>query len=125
MNKQFSHAATIFHVKDPQSAAQFYRDMLGFDITFEWGDPVEYVVTNREDAIGIHFSKLAPDDQRNFQASIYVFVYDVDALYQEFNERSVAIHTPIGTRDYGMRDFDILDPDGNMLCFGTASDRLT
>lgn len=124
MNKQFSHAATVFHVKDPQSSARYYRDNLGFEITFEWGDPVDYVVTNREERVSIHFSRLADDDTRPFQASMYIFVHDVDALYEEFRDKSVAIHNVIGTRDYGMRDFDIRDPDGNMLCFGTGVERL-
>ena len=32
--------ATIFHVKDPESAAGFYHDKLGFDITLNGGIPL-------------------------------------------------------------------------------------
>ena len=124
MSKQFSHAATVFHVKDPLASAQFYRDKLGFSITFEWGDPVEYVVTNREETVSIHFSRWQGESARQAGVSMYIFVHDVNALYEEFQQKSVDIHNPIGTRDYGMRDFDILDPDGNMLCFGTAIELL-
>ena len=124
MSKQFSHAATVFHVKDPLATAKFYRDKLGFSITFEWGDPVEYVVTNREETVSIHFSQRQGESTAPAGASMYIFVHDVDALHEEFQQRSVPIHNPIGTRDYGMRDFDILDPDGHMLCFGTGVERL-
>jgi hypothetical protein len=27
---------------------------------------------------------------------------------------------PAGNRDYGMRDFEILDPDGHLLTFGQS-----
>ena len=124
MSKQFSHAATIFTVLDPITSARFYRDKLGFDITFEWGDPVDYVVMNREDAVAIHLSKAAKPLEHGDAAALYVFVHDVNQLYEEFSSKDVPIHAPIGTREYGMRDFDIRDPDGYIICFGTHKDYL-
>ena len=123
MKKQFSHAATIFPVTDPVSSAQFYRDKLGFDITFEWGDPVDYVVLNREEAVAVHLSKAAQSSATE-STSLYVFVHNVDSLHEEFVSKGVEIYTPIDTRDYGMRDFDVKDPDGYIICFGTHKDYL-
>lgn len=115
-----SHAAMIFHVDDVEKTSQFYRDQLGFDITFEWGDPIRYVVTNRDEAVFIHFSlkENSTEDLSNNFNSIYIFVNDVDAIYEELSSRDVDITNPIGDREYEMRDFDIRDPDGNMLTFG-------
>ena len=115
-----SHGATIFHVDDVEKSSRFYRDELGFEITFEWGDPIRYVVTNRDEAVFIHFSQkenFSEVQPGNFN-TIYIFVHDVDAIYQELLSKNVDITDPIGDRDYGMRDFDIRDPDGNMLSFG-------
>ena len=50
-------------------------------------------------------------------SALYIFVYDVDMVYTDLCSKFVTIQNPIGTRDYGMRDFDILDPSGYVLTF--------
>ena len=125
MQPQFSHAASIFPVEDPMAAAKFYEQHLGFEITFTWGDPPDYVITQREEAVRIHFVKR----QDNFQPSSehvsqYIFVHDVDKLYEELTERDVEIINPITTHDWGMRAFDIRDPNGFILTFGTHVNRI-
>ncbi len=114
----FSHFATVLQVRDISTSIQFYRDKLGFEVTFEWNNPVDYAVLKRG-TVSIHLAhdstivgKIRP------YTSIYVFVYDVDAVYNEFVDKKVSIHNPIGDRAYGMRDFDITDPDGFMISFG-------
>ena len=126
MQKQFSHAASIFPVPDPMEAAKYYEENLGFEIFFAWGDPPEYVVTNREDAVGIHFVKQEDDYKPSkSHVTLYIFVNDVDLLYQELKKKPVKIINPIGTREWGMRDFDIIDPNDYIICFATSVDRLS
>ena len=123
MRKQFSHAASIFPVPDPLEAAKYYEENLGFEIFFVWGDPPEYVVTNREEAVGIHFVKQQDDFRPSKEhVSLYIFVNDVDLFYQELKNKPVNILNPIGTREWGMRDFDIIDPNGYIICFATRQD---
>lgn len=55
------------------------------------------------------------------QSAASVFTADVDAFYAEITGRGATALSPPDDRPYGMRDFDILDPDGNSLCFGTES----
>lgn len=43
-----SHFAFIIQVKDSEETAKYYEDILGFKVTFKWGDPVDYVVMNRD-----------------------------------------------------------------------------
>jgi uncharacterized glyoxalase superfamily protein PhnB len=50
-----------------------------------------------------------------------IFVADVDAIYEEFKARGARIVKPPADDPYGMRDFDLLDLDGNQLCFGMES----
>ena len=118
MKKLVSHAATVFPVKDVRKTADFYRDELGFEITFEWGDPIRYAVTNREESVFLHFSKMDSDfTPPADHTMLYVFVDDVDAIYKEFESKNVDISNPIGDREYGMRDFDVRDPNGFILSF--------
>jgi uncharacterized glyoxalase superfamily protein PhnB len=46
---------------------------------------------------------------------------DVDAVYAELAARGARIVKPPQDYDYGMRDFDLIDLDGNQLTFGTGS----
>ena len=74
---------------------------------------------NYKERINIHLS-LADVPVRNNQrhAALSIFVYDVDEVYANLLSKEIVIHNPIGTRDYGMRDFDILYPDGYIITFG-------
>ncbi len=114
--KNLSHFAVIFGVADPEEAATWYQEKLGFDVTFKWGDPVEYVVTNREESVSIHFSKT----DKKMNSSIYIFCYDVDAVYEELKARGVERMGIPENQDYKMRDFELKDPYGNQIVFGTG-----
>jgi uncharacterized glyoxalase superfamily protein PhnB len=45
----------------------------------------------------------------------------VDSLHAELTARGAKVVKPPQDYDYGMRDFDVLDPDGNQLTFGMES----
>ena len=123
--KQFSHASVVFPVEDVEASAHFYRDKLGFDITFTWETPVSYAVVNRDDAVGIHLVKKEGAFQPSSEhCALFIFVHNVDEVYHEYVDKGVFIHQEIGNRDYGMRDFDIRDPNGFILTIGTGLERL-
>ena len=50
--------------------------------------------------------------------NLCIFVQDVDATHAELATTGANIAKPPQTYDYGMRDFDIHDPDGNRITFG-------
>ncbi len=52
---------------------------------------------------------------------ICVFVNDVDGVYAELAARGANVIKQPQNYDYGMRDFDVLDLDGNHLTFGQES----
>src|SRR6516165_1294026 len=49
---------------------------------------------------------------------ICVFVKHVDSVHAELAERGANVIKPPQNYDYGMRDFDVIDLDGNHLTFG-------
>lgn len=114
----FSHAATILAVKDIEKSMNFYEQKLGFEITFKWNSPTDYAVLKRGE-VSLHLSKRTEDASPiSNHIALYIFVHDIDAVYQELQEKRVKINTLIGTREYAMRDFDIKDPDGYLISFG-------
>ena len=57
-------------------------------------------------------------DQDDFVWDAYLWVDDVDFLYQRFSKAGVKIVRPMCDQEYNMREFDILDCNGYRLCFG-------
>jgi uncharacterized glyoxalase superfamily protein PhnB len=49
-----------------------------------------------------------------------VTVTDADGLFAEFQAAGARVTRAIENSSYGMRDFNIADPDGNTLGFGQA-----
>ena len=116
MKKKLSHFATQFPVHNPEEAAEWYNQKLGFSIEFKWGDPVDYVVTQREEAVSIHFVRSEVSEIQ--PRVIYIFCYDVDAVYNELSLKGIEkVSSPVN-HEYGMRDFEVWDPFGNMIVFG-------
>ncbi|MBO6522582.1 MAG: VOC family protein [Balneolaceae bacterium] len=116
MKKKLSHFAAQFPVYDPEIAANWYMEKLGFDIIFKWGEPVDYIVTNREEAVSIHF--IRSEAEKIEPRVIYVFCFDVDAVYEELSSNKIVHITKPINHEYKMRDFEVKDPYGNMIVFG-------
>src|SRR6476660_527634 len=113
-------AATVFVVQDVARSVEHYRDVLGFRTKFTYGDPTFYAGVERDNLL-IHLNAASESKRKPGQASVYVFVTDVDALYQELKSRGAKTLNEPKDYPYGMRDFDIHDIDGNQLCFGMES----
>lgn len=118
MSKNISHFAAIFPSNDPEALANWYAEKVGFEITFKWGEPIDYIVTNREHSISIHFVR--SDSGAIQPRQLYVFCHDVDAIHSELLGNGVDSMEKPEDRDYRMRDFDLTDPDGNRITFGTG-----
>jgi catechol 2,3-dioxygenase-like lactoylglutathione lyase family enzyme len=115
------HSAQILHVKSIDDSLHFYRDLLDFSVEFLWEDPPSYAIIKANKKIQIHLSKLEKQLTLPPRAVMYIFVEEVDMLFQKYEERNVPIHHPIGDRDYKMRDFDVIDPDGHVITFGCGT----
>jgi catechol 2,3-dioxygenase-like lactoylglutathione lyase family enzyme len=110
-------AAAVFTVRDIAASRDYFRDVHGFDITFEWGTPLYYVCMCR-DEVQMHLSSATGGKRQPGQSGLCVFVRDVDAVYEELKARGATIPKPPETWPYGMRDFDVIDLDGNRITYG-------
>ena len=110
-------SAAVFTVRDIAASRDHYRDVLGFEITFEWGTPLHYVCMCR-DHVQLHLLSAAGTRRQPGNSGLCIFVRDVDAVYAELKARGATIAKPPETYPYGMRDFDVLDADGNQITYG-------
>lgn len=114
---RFCSAATLFVVRDVLASVAYYRDVLGFDIGFTYGEPVFYGGVERGD-VTIHLQATSDTTRQCGQGAINIFVTEVDALYETFKAKGAHLLIAPGDRPYGLRDFSLNDPDGNRLTFG-------
>jgi catechol 2,3-dioxygenase-like lactoylglutathione lyase family enzyme len=120
--------APFFIVKDVPAALLFYRDRLGFDVTFQGprDDDIFFGIVQRGAAM-IMLKEVGVDPMPNCTRDInkgiarwdaYLHVPDPDALAAEFSSRNVEFFQPLMDDDDGLRGFEIKDADGYMLFFG-------
>ena len=121
-----SRVAPFFIVKDVPAALAFYRDKLGFEITFRGPAPEdEFFGIVRRGGAMLMFKALAVEPVPNYKRrptfswDAYFDVPDPDALAAEFAARGVSFASPLTEGD-GLRGFVIEDLDGYGLYFGSV-----
>lgn len=117
-------AATVFVVASVVDSVAYYRDALGFTVTFQYGSPLSYACLCRDD-VALHLLASGRTKRLAGNGGVSVFVNDVDFLHADLISRGARLINSPQDRDYGMRDFDVIDLDGNQLTFGKgiSSDR--
>jgi uncharacterized glyoxalase superfamily protein PhnB len=113
-------AATVFVVSDMTKSIEHYCDALGFTVTFQYGEPAFYACLCR-DEVALHLLAAHETKRLPGNGGICVFVKDVDGVHAELAARGAKVIKPPQNYDYGMRDFDVIDLDGNQLTFGMES----
>ena len=90
---------------------QFYVERLGFTALLEMGN---YLILQR-DGCELHFWHCT---ERHIAENTSCYVRgDTAALHADFAQRGLLVEPP-QLRDWGMREFHVIDPHGNLLKFG-------
>lgn len=113
-------AATVFAVSDIVASVAYYRDALGFELSFEYGAPTFYAIFCR-DEVAIHLIASAKTTRPPGAGAVCIFVENVDAVHADLVRRGARVLQEPQDYAYGMRDFNVADLDGNQLTFGMAS----
>ena len=116
--------APEFLVADVTKAAEHYRDKLGFRIVgYFFEDPPVFAMVGRDDRIimlSLAQSSRGGSNRSHKREAIdaYLWVDDVDALYSELQQSGADIIMPPTLRIYAMKEIEVRDLDGYVLCFG-------
>jgi catechol 2,3-dioxygenase-like lactoylglutathione lyase family enzyme len=109
-------------VRDIAVSRAFYRQ-LGFEVNEDRATFVvltweghQLFLDERRD-LPPHPAKIVP------QANIRIMVADVDEYWARAQASGARVFATVGDRDYGLRDFTILDPDGVGLRFASRLER--
>lgn len=115
----------LFIVRSVPAALAFYRDQLGFDITFQGPEPddIFFGIVQRGAAM-IMFKDVGVNPLPNYRRGTgarwdaYLYVPDPDALATEYAARNVEFLQPLQDTHDNLRGFELTDVDGYVLFFG-------
>lgn len=102
----------------------FYQ-RLGFEGKI-WGAPYAYAILRRG-TVELHFFTDKAVRPGESSAGCYVRVSDVEAIHRAFAaaqlpRNGIPRQDPLETKPWGMREFAIVDPDGNLLRIGQPAE---
>ena len=109
----------VLAVPDVTETARFFHEALGFELLpiedegwrFLRRDMCRLMIGECPDAL--HPSELG---DHNYFA--YFVVDDIDALFAEYQGKSVKFRTAVEDKPWGMREFALETPDGHRIMFG-------
>ncbi len=115
-------SATVLFVHDLERCVKFYRDILGFEITFS--DDVSFgfrlegqdflLLTLDAAAQMVGDEALEPRDVAGHRVLLCAGVGDVDATYQALMAKGLAFIKPPIDQAWGRRTAYFADPEGNL-----------
>ena len=110
--------AHVLAVQNMDQSAGYYRDVLGFRIS--WEDADDWRLAER-DGVRLMLGNCPEDSPASDLGSHNWFGYfdvdDVDSLHAELTARGAACTAPKNTH-YGMREIVVTTIDGHRLVFG-------
>jgi uncharacterized glyoxalase superfamily protein PhnB len=99
-------------LSDVAAGVAYYRDVLGFKINYAQHD---LGVMDRGDVTVLLVAKT---ERYKGIGGCYVYVRDADALHAELRAKGAKVQEEPVSHPWGLRDFKVLDLEGNEITFG-------
>jgi catechol 2,3-dioxygenase-like lactoylglutathione lyase family enzyme len=118
-------AVPILPSRDLAATLAFYEE-LGFENRGAPPDEWDYLILRRS-GIEIHFILDAELDPLRTAGSCYVYVDDAQRVFEQWHDIVSADAAtgrrvePLTRTAYGMHEFALIDPSGNLIRVGTAA----
>jgi catechol 2,3-dioxygenase-like lactoylglutathione lyase family enzyme len=114
-------AVPTLPARDMEATLAFYGG-LGFEAVYRTPDPEGYAIL-RLGTLELHFFRWPGLDPESTYTGCYLRVSNVDKLYSQFAAarlpaRGIPSMSGIEKKFFGMREFRLIDPDGNLLRIG-------
>lgn len=117
-------------VTDLAASLALYRDKLGFEIVFQYGEPPFYAQVAR-DAVRLnlrHVDRSVIDAATRDREDLLAATLALDnaealkSLFLEFQAAGAAFHQTLKIEPWGAKSFIVKDQDGNLLLFAAAEE---
>ena len=113
-----SHGAgPVLQVSNLGRSLNYYTDVLAFTEDVRFG---EYAGVRNGEAV-LHLCAHTLHARPVGGGAAFVFCDEIDDYCNQIKRNGAIVKVEPEDRPYGMRDFTVLDPDGNHLNFGTET----
>jgi DNA-binding transcriptional MerR regulator/catechol 2,3-dioxygenase-like lactoylglutathione lyase family enzyme len=116
------HLMPRLPVSDMERAIVFYEQVVGMRL--DWRTADGRLAALSDGGIETLLLDLWEGQGPPPPRSAYVYVDDPDGLCEEYRRCGAEISDPVASRDYGMRDFAVCDPDGHEFRLGRGEETL-
>jgi predicted enzyme related to lactoylglutathione lyase len=110
--RMFDQIMPELPLTDVAGGVAYYQDVLGFSINYQQHN----IAVMDRDLVRILL--IARTERHSGIGSCYVYVRDADALHSELVTKGANVQSEPVSRPWGLREFRVLDPEGNQLTFG-------
>lgn len=110
--RQLQRMLPEFPLSDVPTGVAYYQKVLGFKIDYAQDD---VGVMYRDD---VTLLLILRTEQHKGIGSCYVYIRDADALHAELLARGANVQGEPVSQPWGLRDFRVLDLEGNRITFG-------
>lgn len=118
----------MLSVSDLKRTIAFYQDRLGFRVDATFGGDAPVWCTMSRDGVRLMFNQPPAEEMtaatpraKDFQV-FYFYPDDVAALHAAWKRDGLPV-TDLRVTDYGMKEFELRDPDHYWLWFGQDAGR--
>jgi lactoylglutathione lyase len=119
----FTELFPILSTSDLARAIQFYRDLLGGTVTYEFpgpdGEPAYVGLSVGTSHVGIGLEPAVDHAPGRRAISLWVYADDCDAAIERLRHAGVTIVEEPADQPWGERVARVLDPDGNEVIVGS------
>lgn len=113
----FQSVNPILSVRDLPAVLGYYQRVLGFQVGWTWGELMTLASVCHDD-VELNLSTMQPD--KFGRSRIYIHITGIDEYGEAVAASGANISISLEDRAYGMRDFRLIDLDGNQSSFGEA-----
>ncbi len=112
-----THYSAVLSVHQLSDSIDFYCFKLGFELASSYGNPPYYAEIRRGQGQSLMLIDQSTAGPPSSHVSLAFYSEDIDTLYAEFQSRQVPIKEALEDKAYGMREFQIEDPNGYLIIF--------
>ena len=107
-------STSVFRVENLEASLRHYREILGFEEVFRF----EHYAGLKLGEVTLHLTDHSIYPRPIGGGAVYIYCDEVDSYHEQIARNGAEVKATPENRPYGMRDFTVMDPDGNLVHFG-------
>jgi catechol 2,3-dioxygenase-like lactoylglutathione lyase family enzyme len=121
MPRMIYNMETLLQVRDLNESLAFYVDLLGFKIHGKFPESAPTWAGLASGNARVMLSTFARVAEPALTGEIYMYPDDLDVAWERLKDAAPVVEEPV-TREYGMREFSVRDPNGYLITFAQSTE---